>query len=148
MKEFLKTVQKVFLIVTVGALFSMALMRTILTKDAMTDTLISIEELWRILAIGAYSALTSFILYSSKELTFYQMLKRKVVQFIVLVMGLIYFAVSWEWILFKGHLFQTVLFLGSVVIIYTLVMILEFRKDKQTTEILNEKLKEYKSKKP
>lgn len=146
MRELLNSMGRTFLVVTTGALFSMAVIASVFSSGNPSELFITVAELWRILFIALFSALTSLIMYSPRELAPRQMLIRKLAQFVVVFAGIIFFALKWKWIAPNENMLQSVSFVGTVIAVYAVVMLLEYIRDKRMAEELNLKLSEYRQK--
>lgn len=146
MGELLKSMGRTFLVVTAGALFSMAVIVSVFSGGNPSEVLIPVTELWHILFIALFSALTCLIFYSARELSARQMLIRRVVQFIVVFTGVPFFALRWEWIIPSVDMLQSISFIGMVIAVYIVVIFLEYFRDKHTAEVLNLRLSEYRQK--
>lgn len=143
MSELFKLMGRTFLAVASGALFGMAFIVSVFSGGNPSEVLISAIELWRILLIALFSALTCLITYSPRELGARQMLIRKIMQFIVVLAAMVFFALKWEWIIPSEDIFQSISFVGIVIAVFLAVKFLEYYRDKQTAEALNRRLNEY-----
>ena len=95
------------------------------------------EAFFSPLIIGVISILPSFLLYSKKELSFRQILIRKVMQFIFIVVLLVLlnsFNSTWKW----GIVFQ---FVASIAIVYIMVQVVMWIIDCKKAEELSKDLK-------
>jgi len=97
------------------------------------------EAFFSPLIIGAISILPSFFLYSKKELSFRQILIRKVMQFIFIVIFLVLLnslSSTWTWDRFFP-------FVVSVAIVYMMVQLAMWIIDCRKAEELSKDLKSY-----
>ena len=140
MHELLKAMGRTFLMVTAGALFSMAVIISIFDPQMA----IGVEELWHILFVALFSGLSHLVFYAPRrELDAKQMLVRKLIQPVIVLGTIGFFAFRWRWMELTD-MPRSILFVTLVLLVYAVTIYASFRQDKKTSELLNQRLREYK----
>lgn len=138
LKDFIKNqIMSFFIITTLINLFIMIMGMIFRKNDILGYDAFSTPLIYAFLSI-----LPSAVMYSAKELTFRQMIIRKVIQ-LVLIELIVVFACFGSKIFSDEYFVQIVALCISVFIIYILVNLISWLLDKRQAEIINENLKNY-----
>lgn len=128
-----KTLMNFFVIVT-GVTIAIA----VLGMNFQTEAEFGYEAYFSPILIGAVATLPSFVLYSCKELTIKQMIIRKLLHFIVLLLTMVGFGKA------AGLLFNTEvtwMFILSVFVVYVFTTAIKWILDSKTADEINKGLK-------
>lgn len=137
MEFFKKNLMNYFIIVT-----CITVAIAVLGSIFDSGTLFSYEAYYSPIIIGAVAVLPSFVMYSRKELTFQQMLVRRILHFVVLQATLLGFGY------FTGlldGLEVSLSFVLSVCIIYLITCVVGWFIDSNTAKEINKGLKRLQS---
>ena len=128
-----KTLMNFFVIVT-GVTLAIA----VLGLNFQAEEQFGYEAYFSPIIIGAIATLPSFVLYSKKELPIKQMLLRKILHFIVLLLAMVGFGKA-AGLLTNTEL--TAMFLLSVIAVYAFTTVINWIVDSKTAQEINEGLK-------
>jgi ribose/xylose/arabinose/galactoside ABC-type transport system permease subunit len=132
--EFVKKNLMDYFIIVTGVTVAIAVLGINFDKEAM----FGYEAYFSPLIIGAVAVLPSFIMYSRVELSFQQMLWRRILHFIALVTILVVFG------LMTGLLDSvpvTVSFVFSILMVYLFVNLIQWMIDSKTAKKINQGLR-------
>ncbi|MFJ8248216.1 DUF3021 family protein [Peribacillus asahii] len=135
--EFVQKIIKDFLSIFASIIIMITILRQIYYPDRAFD----LKSIYIIMAFSFLSALTGFMLYSPHDISEKKMRIRMVTHFFTLEILLI--ALSNVLGIVNSALDITILAL-QIAVIYILVRLLSWQKDKKEAQIINEKLKAFK----
>lgn len=138
LSEFIQKMAKDFLIIFAAIIMFITFLRQIYDPDAAFD----LKSIYIIMAFSFLSALLGFILYSPNDISENKMRIRMAIHFSALEILLISLASVFE--LVNGVADGIILAL-QIAVIYFLVKLLSWQKDKKEAQLINEKLKALKN---
>lgn len=138
LSEFIQKVAKDFLIIFAAIIMIITVLRQIYDPETAFD----LKSIYIIMAFSFLSALLGFILYSPKDISENKMRTRMAIHFSTLEILLISLAIVFD--LVNGVVDGIILAL-QIAVIYFLVKLLSWQKDKKEAQLINEKLKALKN---
>ncbi len=138
MSKFVQKIIKDFLIIFAAIIIIMTILRQIYYPHLAFD----LKSIYIIMAFSFISAFMGFILYSPNDLSEKKMRLRITIHFLTLEIVLI--ALASVFGIVTSALDGIILAL-QIAVIYTLVRLLSWKKDKKEAQQINEKLKVFKS---
>ena len=135
--ELLKSMLRSFFVITTGIVASMYVFCLIFNSDVS----FSLDDIGRVLLMAFASDLTFLLFYSRKELGKKQMLIRHVIQLLVLLAVLFYFAQLWGWVIISRPT-EVVVFILLVIVVYAAALAVATYQDQNLANKLNDTLKE------
>lgn len=138
LSEFIQKMAKDFLIIFAAIIMIITFLRQIYDPDAAFD----LKSIYIIMAFSFLSALLGFILYSPNDISENKMRIRMAIHFSALEILLISLASVFD--LVNGVVDGIILAL-QIAVIYFLVKLLSWQKDKKEAQLINEKLKALKN---
>ena len=104
-------------------------------------SILYINEITALFILSAITTLACFIFYSKKELNRSQMIARKIIHLLFVLIAIFFTAIYMEWIRI-GESVQIIVFVVLVVAVYIIVYAVELCQSRKLADRLNHKLKE------
>lgn len=136
-EEILKAMANSFFLIVTGTVCSMFAFCMILHPNAV----FTLADIGRILLMGIAGDLPYLLFLSGRELNRKQMFVRTLLHVFVLLTVLLYLAVQWDWVNLQNTE-EVVVFVLTVLLVYTAVFFVTKYRDRKLTDKLNERLKE------
>lgn len=138
LKEILNAMLRQFFIIVTGIVFCVAVFCSLFYPKVI----FGLEMIWQIILLGMMSTMPQFVFYSKKELGKKQMMIRKCLHILILLIIILTAGYAWGWI-YPNDIIQPIVFVLLVMCVYIVVTLLVFQKDKKVAQQLNNELKKY-----
>lgn len=136
--DILKMMRSSFCVIAVGVMAS----STVFCYIFFPDERFGLDMFLKIFLMAFLATLPYLVFYSKQELSKSQMLVRHILHFIILISILMYCATRWEWIAVTKFS-EVAVYIVCVLIVYVIVMYINYQRDKHIAEEMNEKLNQF-----
>ena len=134
LSKFAQKIIKDFLIIFASIIIIITILRQIYYPNSSFD----LKSIYILLAFSFFSALLGFILYSSNDLSEKKMRIRRTIHFCTLEILLIALCSVFDLV---NNTMDGIILALQIAVIYILVRLLSWKKDKKEAQQINEKLK-------
>lgn len=137
MSEFVQKISKDFLMIFASIIIIITILRQMFYPNIAFD----LKSIYIIMAFSLISALIGFILYSPNDISEKKMRIRMAIHFFTLEILLIILGSVFGMV---NNTFDGIILALQIAVIYALIRLLSWQRDKKETKKINEKLKAFK----